>query len=103
MVKRRMTLAEAIGDSGGFDPIAANPAKIYVIRGDYAAPAIFHLDASSPDALLLATAFQLKPRDVVYVSTYRLSQWNRVMSQILPTVQILYDAALATDIAARRF
>jgi polysaccharide biosynthesis/export protein len=103
MVKRRMTLAEAIGDSGGLDPIAANAGKIYVIRGDYAAPAIFHLDASSPDALLLATAFQLKPRDVVFVSTYRLTQWNRVMSQILPTVQILYDAAVATDIATRRF
>jgi len=103
MVKRRMTLAEAIGDSGGLDPISANAGKIYVIRGDYAAPDIFHLDASSPDALLLATAFQLKPRDVVFVSTYKLSQWNRVMSQILPTVQILYDAAVAADIATRRF
>jgi len=103
MVKRKMTLAEAIGDSGGFDPIAANAGKIYVIRGDYDAPNIFHLDASSPDALLLATAFQLKPRDVVFVSTYRLSQWNRVMSQILPTVQILYDAAIAADVATRRF
>ena len=89
--------------NGGFDPIAANAGKIYVIRGDYDAPNIFHLDASSPDALLLATAFQLKPRDVVFVSTYRLTQWNRVMSQILPTVQILYDAAISADIAARRF
>jgi len=103
MVKRKMTLAEAIGDSGGLDPIAANAGKIYVIRGDYNAPDIFHLDASSPDALLLATAFQLKPRDVVFVSTYRLTQFNRVMSQILPTVQILYDAAVAADIATRRF
>ena len=103
MVKRRMTLAEAIGDSGGLDPIAANAGKIYVIRGDYNAPDIFHLDASSPDALLLATAFQLKPRDVVFVSTYKLTQFNRVMSQILPTVQILYDAAITADIAARRF
>jgi len=103
MVKRKMTLAEAIGDSGGFDPIAANAGKIYVIRGDYDAPNIFHLDASSPDALLLATAFQLKPRDVVFVSTYRLTQWNRVMAQILPTVQILYDAAISADVAARRF
>jgi polysaccharide export outer membrane protein len=103
MVKRKMTLAEAIGDSGGLDPIAANAGKIYVIRGDYAAPEIFHLDADSADALLLATAFQLKPRDVVFVSTYRLTQWNRVMSQILPTLQVLYDAAISADIAARRF
>ena len=35
------------------------------------------------------------------LSTYKLSQWNRVMSQILPTVQILYDAAISADIARR--
>jgi len=102
MVKRKMTLAEAIGDSGGMDPIFANVGKIYVIRGDYSAPDIYHLDASSPDALLLATSFQLKPRDVVFVSTYGLTRFNRVMSQILPTVQILYDAAIAADVALGR-
>lgn len=100
MVKRRMTLAEAIGDSGGFDPVAANVGKIYVIRGDFAAPEIYRLDASSADALLLATQFELRPRDVVYVSTYELARWNRVISQILPTVETLYDAAVAADIAA---
>lgn len=99
MVKRRMTLAEAIGDSDGLDPIAANVGKIYVIRGDYDAPEIFRLDASSADALLLATRFPLHPRDIVYVSTYELTRWNRVMSQILPTVQALYDAAFTYDVS----
>ena len=103
MLKRRMTLAEALADSGGLDPIAGNPGKIYVIRGNYAAPDIYHLDASSPDALLLATQFQLRPRDIVYVSTYNVSRVNRVMLQILPAVQVLYDAAISADIAARRF
>jgi polysaccharide export outer membrane protein len=101
MVKRRMTLAEAIGDSEGFDPSAANVARIYVIRGDFDAPGIFRLDASSADALLLATQFELKPRDVVYVSTYEVTRWNRVMSQIVPTVQTLFNAAILYDIATR--
>ena len=101
MVKRRMTLAEAIGDSGGFDPIAANVGKIYVIRGDYDAPSIYRLDASSADALLLATQFPLQPKDVVYVSTYELTRWNRVIGQIVPTVQALYDAAITVDVARR--
>jgi polysaccharide export outer membrane protein len=99
MIKRRMTLAEAIGDADGIDPAAANVARIYVIRGDFEAPEIYRLDASSADALLLATQFELKPRDVVFVSTYELTRWNRVMSQIVPTVQTLFNAAVTVDIA----
>jgi polysaccharide export outer membrane protein len=63
MAKRRMTLAEAIGDSGGIDPVASAVGKIYVIRGDVNAPSIYRLDASSADALLLATQFQLRPKE----------------------------------------
>jgi hypothetical protein len=32
------------------------------------------------------------------VSTYRLSQWNRVVSQIMPTVQSLW---MSYDLASR--
>jgi polysaccharide biosynthesis/export protein len=102
MVKRRMTLAEAIGDSEGVDPSTANVARIYVIRGDFDTPDIFRLDAGSADALLLATQFQLQPRDVVFVATYELTRWNRVMTQIAPTIQTLYNAAVTVDIATRR-
>jgi polysaccharide export outer membrane protein len=108
MVRGRMTLAEALTDMSGtpagisqatssgtvinwLDPIAANPAKIYVIRGSYDAPQIYHLDASSPDAILLAAQFPLQPRDVVFVSTYELSRFNRVITQILPTVQAIWQ------------
>jgi polysaccharide export outer membrane protein len=102
MNKRRMSLAEALYDAGGLDPLAANAGRIYVIRGDFKAPNIFHLDASSPDAMLLATQFQLKPLDVVFVSANQLSRFNRVMTQILPTVQALYDAAITADVARRQ-
>lgn len=101
MVKRRMSLAEAIADSGGVDFIAANMGRIYVIRGSFDAPSIYKLDASSADALLLATQFQLRPKDVVYVATNELTRWNRVMQQILPTVQTMYDAAITVDVARR--
>ncbi|MBF5043458.1 sugar ABC transporter substrate-binding protein [Aggregicoccus sp. 17bor-14] len=92
MVKGRMTLAEAIGDSEGFDPVTSNPAKVYVIRGSWERPTVFKLDAGSPDALLLATHFELKPRDVVFVSPHNLTRWNRIISQIQPTVQLLYQS-----------
>ncbi len=87
MQNGRLSLAEALGEQGGLDPISANPGKIYVIRGNYDTPKVYRLDASSPDAFLLAVQFPLAPRDVVYVSTYELSRFSRVMAQILPTVQ----------------
>jgi polysaccharide biosynthesis/export protein len=99
MVKGRMTLAEAIGDTEGFDPVTSNPAKVYVIRGSFQRPLIFRLDASSPDALLLATHFELEPRDVVFVSAHNLTRWNRIISQIEPTVRLLYETAIVGDLA----
>jgi len=90
MTQGRMSLAEALGDSEWFDLTTSNPAQIYVLRGNYSAPFIFHLDAGSPDALLLAAQFPLRPLDVVYVSTAELTRWNRVMTQILPTIEGLW-------------
>ncbi|CAM3759571.1 sugar ABC transporter substrate-binding protein [Corallococcus sp. ZKHCc1 1396] len=92
MVKGRMTLAEAIGDSEGVDPLTSNPGRIYVIRGNFDRPSIYKLDASSPDALLLAAQFQLQPHDVVFVSAHDLTRWNRIIQQIQPTVQLLWQA-----------
>jgi polysaccharide export outer membrane protein len=87
----RMSLADALGDSEGLDLSYANPGQIYVFRGQYDAPEVYHLDASSPDALLLATQFQLKARDVVFVSTYDMGRFSRVMGQILPSIQALWE------------
>jgi len=94
-VKGRLTLAEALADVEGIDQASAS-GVFYVIRGRYERPTVYRLDASSADALLLAVQFPMRPADVVLVSTSELTRWNRVMSQILPTVQGLwlgYDAA----------
>ena len=94
-----VTLADALGTSEGLDLIYANPAEIFVFRGRYDAPEIYKLDASSADALLLAAAFQLQPRDVVFVSTYNLGRMSRVLTQILPAVQAIWQT---WDIVRRR-
>ena len=90
MHKGRMTLAEVIGDSGGFDKLTSDTSRIFVIRGEFDHPEVYRLDASSADALLLANQFEMKPRDVVYVASTDLTRWDRVISQILPTVQLLF-------------
>jgi polysaccharide export outer membrane protein len=100
MVKGRMTLAEAIGDSAGIDQTAAS-GILYVIRGDYQKPTVYRLDATSADALLLAVQFPLRPADVVFVSTSELTRWSRVTGQVLPTIQGLwqmYDVAYRTKL-----
>ncbi len=98
MTRGHMTLAEAIGDSEGFDPVTSNPGAVYVLRGRFDAPEAYRLDASSADALLLAAQFELQPLDVVFVAPYALTSWNRVVQQILPTVQGLWQSV---DLANR--
>ncbi|WP_242360378.1 polysaccharide export protein [Anaeromyxobacter sp. SG17] len=98
MARGRMTLAEAIGDSEGFSAVSSNPGEVYVFRGRYDAPRVYRLNASSADAMLLATQFQLEPLDVVYVAPYGLTNWNRVVTQILPTIQGIWQSV---DLANR--
>ena len=97
MPRGRMSLAEAIGDSAGLDPVTSS-GWVYVFRsGRERAARAFALDASSADALLLAVQFQLEPHDVVYVGTYGLTSWNRIVTQILPTVQGLWQSVDLAD------
>ena len=89
MSKKRSTLAEALADAGYISQDRSNPKWIYVMRGDSDKPELFHLDGSSPDAMLLADRFPLLPRDIIYVDAADVVRWNRVISNILPTAQTL--------------
>lgn len=84
----RLTLNEALGESGGVNPISGDPRQIFVIRAANAAqPEIYHLDARSPTAYALAEGFDLQARDVIYVDPVPVVRWNRVISLILPSAQ----------------
>ncbi len=89
-----LNLAQALGEAGGLDLTTSDPARIFIFRGGEAKPQVFWLDARSPDAMLLATQFALQPQDVIYVATASLSTWSRVIAQILPTVQTLYETKI---------
>jgi len=86
----RYTLADALGDAGGLDPVTSRASQVYVLRAvDSSRPQIWHLNASSPTALILAEGFPLKPRDVVFVDAAAVTRWSRVINQILPTASSL--------------
>ncbi|MGH8273564.1 MAG: polysaccharide biosynthesis/export family protein [Gammaproteobacteria bacterium] len=93
----QLNLAQALGAAGGVSLDTANPSRIFVFRGAYQKPKIFWLDARSPAAMLLATQFELKPQDVVFVATAGVSTFNRIISQILPTVQTLYETKILVN------
>ena len=90
----RLSLNQALGEARGPDRTTANTAQVYVIRNNAEGDtALFHLDANSPAALALAENFALRPRDVVYIDPVPLVQWNRIISLILPSAQVLYTGS----------
>ena len=91
MYRGRLNLAQSLGDSEGFDYTTMQPV-VYVFREkDPGRPEIFRLDVSSAESLLLASQFSLKPRDVIFVASNDLARFNRVVGQIAPFVNLIWQ------------
>jgi polysaccharide export outer membrane protein len=78
-----MTIRHALAAAGGI-PYTGNKSYIQVIRGSVMNPKIYtitwdHVIHLPSDSLLLM------PGDIVYVAATPITQWNRFMSQLLPT------------------
>ena len=94
----RLTLNEALGDSGGVNPVSGEPRQIYVIRSaNREQPEVYHLDANSPSAYAMAESFELQARDVVYVDPAQLVRWNRFISLILPSAVAVNSSRAALN------
>jgi polysaccharide export outer membrane protein len=78
-----MTLRQALAEAGGI-AATGDRAYIQVIRGNILHPKIYtlhwqHVIALPSDSMLLI------PGDIVYVAATPITEWNRFVSQLLPT------------------
>ena len=98
----QMTLTEAIGEAGGPNPTTSEPKQIYVIRkGPHNKAEIFHLNAKSPTAFVLADSFAMKPHDVVFIDPAPVVRWNRVISMLLPSYGAVVTTTSTTNAVAK--
>ncbi|KPD03947.1 polysaccharide export protein [Moellerella wisconsensis] len=96
-----MSITEALSKSNGIDQNTANATGVFVIRplknqssGDKQLDdllpkkmaAIYQLDLSDATSLVMGTEFRLKPYDLVYVTAAPIVRWNRLITQLLPTI-----------------
>lgn len=96
-----MSITEALSKSNGIDQNTANATGVFVIRplknqssGDKELDdllpkkmaAIYQLDLSDATSLVMGTEFRLKPYDLVYVTAAPIVRWNRLITQLLPTI-----------------
>ena len=93
MTNRRLSLTQALSDAGGIQESRANGRGIYVIRdSEYDGIIdVYQLDLAEAWALALGDEFILQPRDIVYVSAAPITRWNRWVSNVLPSLQGLYN------------
>ena len=90
--ENRAVLADALlTGSGGVLSLSGNPKQIYVLRvgadlKNFAPITALHLDAKNAANFLLATRLELRPKDVIFVGTQPITNWNRMINQIVPSL-----------------
>ncbi len=84
---RQMNLAELLLEDGGVPLISGDLSQVYVLRtyGMDDQAVVYHLNAGNVVNLTLATRFELRPNDIVYVSERPVTVWSRFFSQLEPT------------------
>ncbi|RXE48171.1 polysaccharide export protein [Chromohalobacter israelensis] len=101
MPNERLSLTNALAQAGGINESSADASGIFVIRRNHDVESdtfatVYQLNAKNAISFVLGSEFILQPTDVVYVTAAPIARWNRVISQILPSVTAIYNLTRAT-------
>ena len=92
LTHENITLTRALSQVGGLQLGKADARGVFVFRQNGKGIDVFQLNVKNPAAYLLGTRFILHPNDVIYVTTAPLARWNRVISDLLPSLTSAYYA-----------
>jgi polysaccharide export outer membrane protein len=111
-----LTLAQAIGKAGGLSDTFSDPGEIYVYRHEdrrslekfgvdttrfitESVPTIYHLNLRDPSGMLLASAFQMRTKDVMYVANAKVVDYYKFLTLINNTANTIANTAnTVTDV-----
>jgi polysaccharide export outer membrane protein len=88
---QQATLADVLYGEGGFDNSTGDPTEIYVMRstndpskvGEVVA---YHLNTRNAANTVLATRFEMRPNDIVFIEEQPITKWSRALQQAFPSL-----------------
>ncbi|POU19086.1 hypothetical protein C3420_14180 [Acinetobacter sp. ACNIH3] len=88
-----MSLSDVLGESLGLDPLSASRSKIYIVRSQANTihTEVYQMDLTSIADFGLANQFKMRSNDIVYVDASGLARWQRVVNQMIPFSNALYN------------
>jgi polysaccharide export outer membrane protein len=107
-----LTLSQAIGKSGGLNDNQSDPAEVFVYRYEDrrflekfgidtkrfvydTIPTIYHINLRDPSGMLLASGFQMRTKDVMYVANAKVVDYYKLLGLINNTANSVSNTANA--------
>jgi len=107
-----LTLSQAIGKSGGLNDNQSDPAEVFVYRYEDrrflekfgidtkrfvydTIPTIYHVNLRDPSGMLLASGFQMRTKDVMYVANAKVVDYYKLLGLINNTANSVSNTANA--------
>jgi polysaccharide export outer membrane protein len=108
----RISLAEGIGKAGGLSDALAEPSAVFLYRGEIREvaerlgidcsrfpgpiiPVIYNLNLRNPDGFMLATKFQMRNKDVLYIANATSVEISKALTYFRLVVATVNDPIVA--------